>query len=215
MVPLSRRPTDEQLLGHRKTPVQRHQHRAEPCAGIKQHQTVGPVFAADRDAIARLIPNAALSAAVRSTRTKTRVTQTSPSNMIAGLSVNAALCPIKLQRSTVTRPICRSRTTPRGDAVETEFGGPRQHRTAAAVAIDLFQRQRFEQPDFRRFGSPASRSHWALHRRTLRRVGAQHLAPLVGLARASLIARNQIALTCSSLICTAPTQSAWSDTSGA
>src|SRR5260221_7550612 len=43
---------NEQLLGPCKTPVQRHQHRAEPCAGIKQHQIVRPVQAEDRDAIA-------------------------------------------------------------------------------------------------------------------------------------------------------------------
>ncbi len=43
---------DEQLLGHRKPPVQRHQHGAEPRAGIEQHQIVRPVQAEDRDAIA-------------------------------------------------------------------------------------------------------------------------------------------------------------------
>src|SRR5258707_9478337 len=43
---------DEQLLGHRKTPVQRHQHGAEPCACIEQHQIVRPVQAEDCDAIA-------------------------------------------------------------------------------------------------------------------------------------------------------------------
>ena len=43
---------DEQLLGHRQPPVQRHQHGAEPCAGIEQHEVVRPVQAEDRDAIA-------------------------------------------------------------------------------------------------------------------------------------------------------------------
>ena len=43
---------DEQLLGHRQPPVQRHQHGAEPRAGIEQHQIVRPVQAEDRDAVA-------------------------------------------------------------------------------------------------------------------------------------------------------------------
>ena len=43
---------DEQLLGDRKPPVQRHQHGAEPRAGIEQHEIVRPVQAEDRDAIA-------------------------------------------------------------------------------------------------------------------------------------------------------------------
>ena len=43
---------DEQLLGDRQPPVQRHQHRAEPRAGVEQHQIVRPVQAEDRDAVA-------------------------------------------------------------------------------------------------------------------------------------------------------------------
>jgi len=43
---------DEFLLGNRKPPVQRHQDRAEPRAGVKQHEVVGAVQAEDRDAIA-------------------------------------------------------------------------------------------------------------------------------------------------------------------
>ena len=43
---------NEQLLGHGKPPVQRHQHGAESRAGIEQHQIVRPIQAEDRDAIA-------------------------------------------------------------------------------------------------------------------------------------------------------------------
>ncbi len=43
---------DEQLLGHRKPPVQRHQHGAEPRTGIEQYEVVRPVQAEDRDAVA-------------------------------------------------------------------------------------------------------------------------------------------------------------------
>ena len=43
---------DEHLLGGREPPVQRHQHRAEPRAGIEQHQIVGTIEAEDRDAVA-------------------------------------------------------------------------------------------------------------------------------------------------------------------
>ena len=43
---------DEQLLGDREPPVQRHQHGAEPRAGIEQHEIVRPVQAEDRDAVA-------------------------------------------------------------------------------------------------------------------------------------------------------------------
>ena len=34
---------DEHLLRHREPPVERHQHRAEPRAGIEQHQIVGMI----------------------------------------------------------------------------------------------------------------------------------------------------------------------------
>ena len=36
---------DEHLLGHREPPVERHQHRAEPRAGVEQHQIVGMIQA--------------------------------------------------------------------------------------------------------------------------------------------------------------------------
>ena len=40
------------MFRHREPPVQRHQHGAEPRAGIEQHQIVRPVQAEDRDAVA-------------------------------------------------------------------------------------------------------------------------------------------------------------------
>ncbi len=43
---------DEQLLRHREPPVERHQHRAEPRAGIEQHEIVGMIERQDRDAVA-------------------------------------------------------------------------------------------------------------------------------------------------------------------
>ena len=68
---------NEQLLGHCKTPVQRHQHRAEPCAGIKQHQIVRPVQAEDCDAIAAADTQFSLQRACRlvDACTQARVTQ--------------------------------------------------------------------------------------------------------------------------------------------
>ncbi len=42
---------DEELLGDREPPVQRHHDRAEAGAGIEQDQIVWPVHAQDRDAI--------------------------------------------------------------------------------------------------------------------------------------------------------------------
>ena len=43
---------DEQLLRHRETPVDRHQHRAEPGAGVEQDKIVGVIGGQDRDAVA-------------------------------------------------------------------------------------------------------------------------------------------------------------------
>ncbi len=43
---------NEELLGDRETPVQRHQHRPKPRASIEQHEVVRPVEAEDGDAIA-------------------------------------------------------------------------------------------------------------------------------------------------------------------
>ncbi len=43
---------NEHLLRHREPPVQRHQHRAEPRAGVEQHQIVRMVERQDRDAVA-------------------------------------------------------------------------------------------------------------------------------------------------------------------
>ncbi len=43
---------DVELLGHREPPVQRHQHRAEPRAGIEQHQIVAMIGGEDRNAVA-------------------------------------------------------------------------------------------------------------------------------------------------------------------
>src|SRR2546430_2847100 len=68
---------NEQLLGHCKTPVQRHQQRAEPCAGIKQHQLVRPVQAEERDAIGAADTQFSLQRACRlvDACTQARVTQ--------------------------------------------------------------------------------------------------------------------------------------------
>ena len=43
---------DELQFRHRKPPVQRHQHRAQPRAGVEQHQVVGMVHRQHRDAVA-------------------------------------------------------------------------------------------------------------------------------------------------------------------
>ena len=43
---------NEKLFGDRQPPVQRHQHGAEPGAGIEQHQVIRPVQAEDRNAVA-------------------------------------------------------------------------------------------------------------------------------------------------------------------
>ena len=43
---------DEDLLGDREPPVERHQQRAEPRAGIEQDEVVGMVGRQDRDAVA-------------------------------------------------------------------------------------------------------------------------------------------------------------------
>ena len=43
---------DEHLLGHGETEIHRHQHRAQPRAGIEQHQVIGAVEAENGDAIA-------------------------------------------------------------------------------------------------------------------------------------------------------------------
>ena len=43
---------DEHLLGHGEPPVERHQHRAKPRAGVEQHQIVRMIEREDRDAVA-------------------------------------------------------------------------------------------------------------------------------------------------------------------
>ena len=43
---------DVDLLRHREPPVERHQHGAEPRAGIEQHEIVGMVGGEDGDAVA-------------------------------------------------------------------------------------------------------------------------------------------------------------------
>ena len=174
---------DEQLFGHRKPPVQRHQHGAEPRAGIEQHQIVGPVQAEDRDAIAAADAEFGLQRArcLLDASTETpRSSRISPSKMIAGLSgVNAAFRSMRSERSIFELVVQFAGLVQRfaADAVETEFGGPRQHqRTAAAVAIDPLQRQRFQH---RLAAAGADRQRrdlvGAFHRGILRGIGAQHL----------------------------------------
>src|SRR3954454_24270898 len=100
--------------------------------------------------------------------------------MMAGLSgVNAAFRSMRSERSIVELVVRFAGLVERfaPDAVETEFGGPWQHqRTAAAVAINSLQRQRFQH------GLAATGTDrecrdlvCALHGRVLRSIRAQHL----------------------------------------
>ena len=68
---------NEQLLGHGEAPVERHQHGAEPGAGIEQHQIIRSVQAEDRDTIAAADAEFGLQRACRlfDARTEARVTQ--------------------------------------------------------------------------------------------------------------------------------------------
>ena len=59
---------DEDLLGHREPPVERHQHGAEPRAGIEQDQIVGMIGGEDRHAIAAADAELAISARARRRR---------------------------------------------------------------------------------------------------------------------------------------------------
>ena len=149
---------DEHLLGHREAPVQRHQHRAEPRAGIEQHQIVGMVGREDRDAVAApdAEPRFQRARGLRDALGKRRIGQRrGRRNRSAGLSgVNAALRSMRSERSmrcygvtwqaTAAASLIRlARLVQRlaAEPVQADFGGPGQHqRAAAAVAIDAFER---------------------------------------------------------------------------
>src|ERR1700682_3540941 len=130
----------------------------------------------------RLTPNSAFSAhAACSMRAlNAAYLRTSPSKMVAGLSgVNAAFRSMRSERSIFELIVRLAGLVQRlaADAVETELGGPWQHqRTAAAVAIDPLQRQRFQH---RLAAAGADRQRrdlaGAFHRGILRGVSAQNL----------------------------------------
>src|SRR5258708_16853949 len=100
--------------------------------------------------------------------------------MIAGLlGANASFHSMRSERSIFELVVRRAGLVQRlaADAVETEFGGPRQHqRAAAAVAIDPLQRQRF-QHRLSTAGADRKRPELvgAFHLGILRRVSAQPL----------------------------------------
>ncbi len=126
---------DEQLLGHREPPVQRHQHGAEPRAGIEQHQIVGMVQAEDRDAVAAADAEFVFSARAVCGDARARTRHSSaprPRRWIAGLSgVNAALRVDEVGEvhCELSRPSRRARTAPRG-----RCGRGRVRRSTAASA---------------------------------------------------------------------------------